>query len=571
MAKYDNIDFTPSDAMAAEAKRGLAWRKEFKRGGTAVGVARAGQLQRKEKLSPSTVKRMHSFFSRHEVDKKGKGFSPGEEGYPSPGRIAWALWGGDAGQSWARKKVAQMNRADGVKAEAELNQVVSFGNYQREKRVNKSVEATDEILAQIERITGTAIAASDIVVFEASVANTRPLNKMGSIFNQGRITEDTLRQMASALNSGQESVPLHTLHMQGGELPIGKVFQAEVVQAPDGEAELRAMFYIPASETGLVERINLGIVDEVSVGVKSKALLCSKCGFDYFSADAGFENLYSMTCEAGHTVGDDGTHVKLSGLDKWMELSLVSRGAASKPKILGRTKQIMGKETYDRIAADGLPPEAVVLFTASDELQARTGNPEYDNQGEMAKSQMRMVLDAAQEIHDMLADEDPLPGHIIEKLVLASTYIRDSRDYLKSEMAKEEEPMDPEIKAQFDAFEAQLNEIKDLFASLAPKEPTAEELAAAAAAEAEAAALAAAESATEISEQETALKAELEAAKARIAELEAAEAPNKEEVTIDVSGIPVGGVAASAVEDAQRMSVQPSLNAFKLPKAKKGN
>lgn len=568
MAKYDNIDFTPTDAMAAEAKRGLAWRKEFKRGGTAVGVARAGQLARKQKLSPSTVKRMHSFFSRHEVDKKGEGFSKGPS-FPSPGRIAWALWGGDAGQSWARKKVAQMDRADGKKAEAELSQVVEFGNYQREKRVSKAVEMTDELLAQIERITGTTVSASDIVVFEASVANTRPLNKMGSIFNQGRITEDTLRQMASALNAGEESVPLHTLHMQGGELPIGKVFQAEVLATSDGDAELRAMFYLPASESALVEKINLGIIDEVSIGLKSKQLLCSKCGFDYFSADAGFENLYSMTCDAGHTVGDDGTHVKLAGLDKWMELSLVSRGAASKPKILGRTKQIMSKETYDRIAADGLPPEAVVLFTASDELQARTGNPEYDNQGEMAKSQMRMVLEAAQEIHDMLADEDPLPGHVIEKLVLASTYIRDSRDYLKSEMAKEEEPMDPEIKAQFEAFGEKLNELSELVAALIPEQPTDEELAAAAAA-AEAEALAAAAEA-QVSEQDAALKAELDAAKARIAELEAAAAPKKEEGTLDASGIPVGGVAASAVEDAKKSPVMPALNAFKLPKAMKGN
>ena len=105
-----DIDLRPTDSMAAEAKRGLAWRKEHGRGGTMVGVARANQLVNKENLSPSTVKRMFSFFSRHEVDKQGQGFSQGEEGYPSAGRIAWALWGGDPGFSWARKKVGQINR-----------------------------------------------------------------------------------------------------------------------------------------------------------------------------------------------------------------------------------------------------------------------------------------------------------------------------------------------------------------------------------------------------------------------------------------------------------------------------
>jgi hypothetical protein len=55
---------------------------------------------------------MHSYFSRHEVDKQGQGFSPGEEGYPSAGRIAWALWGGDPGQSWARAKVQQLENEE---------------------------------------------------------------------------------------------------------------------------------------------------------------------------------------------------------------------------------------------------------------------------------------------------------------------------------------------------------------------------------------------------------------------------------------------------------------------------
>ena len=106
------VDLVPTDAMAAEARRGLDWRKEYNRGGTIIGVTRANQLIRKENLSPSTVRRMHSYFSRHEVDKQGQGFSPGEQGYPSAGRIAWALWGGDPGQSWARSKVKQLNNED---------------------------------------------------------------------------------------------------------------------------------------------------------------------------------------------------------------------------------------------------------------------------------------------------------------------------------------------------------------------------------------------------------------------------------------------------------------------------
>ena len=98
----------PTKGMIEEAKRGLEWRREHNRGGTAVGVARARDISNGDNLSDDTVKRMHSYFSRHEVDKKGKGFSPGEDGFPSAGRIAWALWGGDAGQTWAAAKVKRM-------------------------------------------------------------------------------------------------------------------------------------------------------------------------------------------------------------------------------------------------------------------------------------------------------------------------------------------------------------------------------------------------------------------------------------------------------------------------------
>ena len=99
--------FKPTDAMAKEAVRGLEWRQEFNRGGTEVGVARARDIKNKSNLSLDTVKRMKSYFARHEVDKQGQGWSPGEDGYPSAGRIAWALWGGDPGKSWANKIVSQ--------------------------------------------------------------------------------------------------------------------------------------------------------------------------------------------------------------------------------------------------------------------------------------------------------------------------------------------------------------------------------------------------------------------------------------------------------------------------------
>jgi hypothetical protein len=97
--------YTPTAGMKSAAKRAIRWKEQGKAtgAGTAVGWTRAGQLARGETLSLSTVKRMYSFFSRHEVDKKGKDFY--NTSNPSNGRIMWDAWGGDAGFSWSRKIV----------------------------------------------------------------------------------------------------------------------------------------------------------------------------------------------------------------------------------------------------------------------------------------------------------------------------------------------------------------------------------------------------------------------------------------------------------------------------------
>lgn len=111
-ASYDDIDFVPPQGARDEAELGLKWRDEHNRGGTAVGVARARDISNGKQLSPDTVNRMVSYFARHEVDKQGTGWSPDEDGFPSAGRIAWALWGGDPGRVWADKVQAQMKRRE---------------------------------------------------------------------------------------------------------------------------------------------------------------------------------------------------------------------------------------------------------------------------------------------------------------------------------------------------------------------------------------------------------------------------------------------------------------------------
>lgn len=115
VSTLEQLDLRPTQSMANNAKRGLELRKKFGRGGTAVGVARARDLSNRKQLSPETVGRMYSYFSRHEVDKKGKDWNNSES--PSNGKIAWLLWGGDSGYSWARSKWNTVQRIRSNKAD----------------------------------------------------------------------------------------------------------------------------------------------------------------------------------------------------------------------------------------------------------------------------------------------------------------------------------------------------------------------------------------------------------------------------------------------------------------------
>jgi hypothetical protein len=131
--------YKPTAGMKAAAKRAIRWKEQGKAtgAGTMVGWTRAGQLARGETLSLSTVKRMYSFFSRHEVDKKGKDFY--NTSNPSNGRIMWDAWGGDAGFSWSRKVV------------------------EREKNMKKSY-TQDELIDEIKDMLDDAVNPVETVV-----------------------------------------------------------------------------------------------------------------------------------------------------------------------------------------------------------------------------------------------------------------------------------------------------------------------------------------------------------------------------------------------------------------------
>jgi hypothetical protein len=97
--------FVPPKAVQEEAKRALQWIKDGHAGSnfTSVGRTRASQLASGEGISRDTIARMKSFLARHENDSQGQGYTNGEAGFPSPGRVAYAAWGGEAAKTWVDK------------------------------------------------------------------------------------------------------------------------------------------------------------------------------------------------------------------------------------------------------------------------------------------------------------------------------------------------------------------------------------------------------------------------------------------------------------------------------------
>ena len=171
-----DIDFTPTQGMIDEAKKGKEWRKEFGRGGTEVGLKTANMIITNS-LSADRVTRMYSYLQRHEVDKQGEGFSPDEDGFPSAGRIAWALWGGDAAVKWSERK---------------RNEIIA--EEEKDERNLKNYNQMEKRIFNIETRVDSTEDGRDLVVGHASVYDSRS-NNLGGFYEfieRGAFTEELI-------------------------------------------------------------------------------------------------------------------------------------------------------------------------------------------------------------------------------------------------------------------------------------------------------------------------------------------------------------------------------------------
>lgn len=240
--------------------------------------------------------------------------------------------------------------------------------------MSKRIQLTEELKKKIRIASGNDdIDFELIAAYEAVAASTRPIHQSRTAYDGAVMSEAFLVEMSDHLLD--ESVPILIMH-EGSMLPVGKVFDAGVLDAESGHKDLVALFYVE-SDSEEAKKIDLGIIDEVSVGALPLHAYCSECDFDYM--DEGHEmNFYFRECDEGHTLGENGTHLRLTKLSSWKELSLVGKGASDKPKIVGSAKQRLGKERYKSLAANNMSANGIEMAYL---LCSATTPPINDDEG----------------------------------------------------------------------------------------------------------------------------------------------------------------------------------------------
>lgn len=277
--------FSPNEAMAREAERGLKWREEFGRGGTEVGVARARDIKNRRNLSIDTVKRMKSYFARHEVDKQGQGWSPGEDGYPSAGRIAWALWGGDPGKSWANKIA---DREEGGKSMSDISYKSLPLTIKREPDQDGMFEGyasvfnvVDQGMDVVERGAFAKSLGARKVKMLWQHDMSQPIGVWDEIYEDERGLFVRGR-LLKEVEKGREAMAL----LRAGALDSMSIGYRTVEAVMEGDGRVRKLMELDLFEISLVTFPMLP--DAKVTGVKSAEAIHTERDFEKFLRDAGY-------------------------------------------------------------------------------------------------------------------------------------------------------------------------------------------------------------------------------------------------------------------------------------------
>jgi hypothetical protein len=123
---------------------------------------------------------------------------------------------------------------------------------------------------------------------------------------------------------------------------------------------------------------------------------------------------------------EDFAKTKHKGLPQKKEDNEVSnRSAALKPQMYN--DPVTGKKKVRMV------PTKTNIVKTNDSIKEAKDPNEYDNEGEMAKTQLRTIMRNAEEMMDLLDDEENLPEWVQNKITKASDYMTSAYNYMASE------------------------------------------------------------------------------------------------------------------------------------------
>ena len=229
----------------------------------------------------------------------------------------------------------------------------------------KRVELTDTIRRYIQEKCGTSVDFNQIAVYQARGISTEQISQ-NTLYDKGNLTRNALADMEALINDPLNNVSIQAMH-DVSELPQGKVFHAELVDENNATSALYTLFGVSTEHPDIINKIDNGIIDEVSFGFRPKQILCSECGKDFLDKDVSFIDIMEGHCpECGAYMGEDGAHVVVPGIEKVSELSLVNRGAAKHAKILDSIYQMaMSEDSTVTLTKEGMKDDLLKLNLCS--------------------------------------------------------------------------------------------------------------------------------------------------------------------------------------------------------------
>ena len=229
----------------------------------------------------------------------------------------------------------------------------------------KRVELTDTVRKYIQDKCGTSVDFNQIAVYQARGISTEQISQ-NTLYDKGNLTRNALADMEALINDPLNNVSIQAMH-DVSELPQGKVFHAELVDENNATSALYTLFGVSTEHPDIINKIDNGIIDEVSFGFRPKQILCSECGKDFLDKDVSFIDIMEGHCpECGAYMGEDGAHVVVPGIEKVSELSLVNRGAAKHAKILDSVYQMaMSEDSTVTLTKEGMKDDLLKLNLCS--------------------------------------------------------------------------------------------------------------------------------------------------------------------------------------------------------------